>query len=222
MAEALRALGHACGHEVLFTPATTSIPDFGTAQGDVSWLAAPFLTALPAGTVVLHQVRDPLATIRSMLGVRMFQTKPHPLMQARYRLQYYRVRFARPITNARFVRFADAHCPGLFDLPDEYSRAASYWVRWNRMIEQARHAEHLRYERYRVEDLDDQRLADLDRLLGGDATAERVAEVRGALGTATHRARQVAALELEDVPDAGTRAALAELRLDYGYAEVGQ
>lgn len=217
MAEALAKLGHACGHEQLFTPETTSLPSFGDEQGDVSWLAAPFLAELPAGTVVLHQVRDPLATVRSMVGVRMFQTKPHPLMQARYRLQYYRIRFARPITNARFVRFADEHCPGVFDLPDETSRAASYWVRWNRMIAEAHGRDDLTYRRYRVEDLDDDLLGQLDRLLGGSTTPAEAGRVRADLGTNTHRARQVDALALDAIADRATRQTLAALGREYGY-----
>jgi hypothetical protein len=217
MAESLAKLGHTCGHEHLFTPETAGVPVFDDAQGDVSWLAAPFLRDLAPGTVVLHQVRDPLANLRSMLGVRMFQTKPHAFMQARYRLQYYRIRFARPITNARFVRFAAEHCPGVFELPDEASRAASYWVRWNRMIEAADARDDLVYRRYRIEDLDDQLLTELDHLLGGSATAVDSARVRAELGTSTHRARQVNALGLDDIADVPTRDALAALALDYGY-----
>jgi hypothetical protein len=218
MAEALSRLDHPCGHEVLFTPETTTVPAFADAQGDVSWLAAPFLADLPAGTVVLHQVRDPLATIRSMVGVRMFQTKPHPFMQVRYRLQYYRIRVARPITNARFVRFAARHCPGVFDLPDQVSRGASYWVRWNRMIEGAAARPDLRYRRYRVEELDDELLLELDRMLGGSASPADVASVRRDLGTSTHRARQVDALTLDAIADVATRESLAELAQEYGYA----
>jgi hypothetical protein len=221
MAEALHGLGHSCGHEQLFTPETTALPEFGDADGDVSWLAAPFLPDLPDGTVVLHQVRDPLATIRSMVGVRMFQTRPHPLMQLRYRLQYHHIRVARPITNARFVRFAARHCPGVFDLPDEVSRAAAYWVRWNRMIEKAGTERDLVYQRYRVEDLDDARLAQLDHVLGGAATPDDAARVRGQLGTSTHRARQVAPVAYEDVTHTATRDQLRELALDYGYGNGG-
>lgn len=217
MAEALAALGHACGHEQLFTPDSRGVPPFRDAQGDVSWLAAPFLDQLPHDSVILHQVRDPLATIRSMLGVRMFQTKPHPLMQARYRLQYHHIRFGQPITNARFVRFAADHCPGLFDLPDETSRAAAYWVRWNQRIAEAGGRGHLRYERYRVEDLDDDLLVRFDHLLGGAASPADVAAVRASLGTSTHRARQVDAVTLDDVADPTIRAQLAALALDYGY-----
>jgi hypothetical protein len=217
MANALARLGHACEHEGRFTPSTTSVPDFGRAQGDVSWLAAPFLADLPSGTVVVHQIREPLATIRSLVGVRMFQTRPHPLMQLRYRLQYYHVRFARPITNARFIRFAEHHCPGVFDLTDEPSRAAYYWVFWHRMIASAADRADVTYERLRMEDLDAERLAHLDHLLGGRATVAEAAEVRADLGGSTHRARQVDTLTLDDIGDEPTRRALVELAGDFGY-----
>jgi hypothetical protein len=152
-----------------------------------------------------------------MLGVRMFQTKPHPLMQARYRLQYYHVRFARPITNARFVRFAAKHCPGVFDLPDETSRAARYWTEWNRSIERAASAVDLPYHRFRIEELDDELLATLDRDLGGDATIAQAAQVHAELGTSTHRARQVDALGLDAIQDEPTRHNLVVLARAYGY-----
>jgi hypothetical protein len=218
IAEALARLGHACGHEVLYTPDTRSVVDFGATQGDVSWLAAPFVRDLPAGTVVLHQVRAPLATVRSIVGVRMFQTKPHPMMALRYRLQYYRIRFARPITNARFIRFAADHCPGAFSLDDEASRAAYYWVRWNRLIEESGSRAGLTYRRYRVEDLDDTLLAEFDHLLGGTASIDDVAAVRAELGTSTHRARQIDAMALDDIADAPVRDELAALAKEYGYS----
>jgi len=216
-ARALAALGHRCGHEELFTPDTVAVPDFGPAQGDVSWLAAPFVGSLPPGTVVVHQVREPLAAIRSMLGVRMFQTRPHPLMGLRYRLQHYRIRFARPITNPRFVRFAATHCPRAFALADEPSRTARYWVDWNRRIERDATAAGLPYHRVRVEDLDDRRLVELDHLLGGDADEQTAARVRAELGTSTHRARQVGPVTLDDLADAAVRNELVELAARYGY-----
>lgn len=217
MAEALSRLGHPCGHEVLFNPGTTRAPAFGEADGDVSWLAAPFLGQLPSDTVVLHQVRDPLATVRSLVGMRVFQTTPHALMDLRYRLQHLHIRFARPIVNPRFVRFAAEHCPEAFLHPDEASRAAYYWVHWNRRIADSAGAAHLTYRRYRVEDLDDELLADLDHLLGGHASIDEVAALRAELGTSTHRARQVDALTLTDIGDAAVRRDLTRLAAEFGY-----
>jgi hypothetical protein len=222
MAEVLSGLGHPCGHEQLFTPATTTAPDFGELQGDVSWLAAPFIGELPAGTIVLHQVRDPLATVRSLVGVRMFQTKPHPLMQLRYRLQYHHIRVARPITNARFVRFAADHCRGVFDPDDEPSRAAAYWVRWNRMIERAADRADLLYRRYQVEALDDDLLVEFDHLLGGSAAPAEVGAIRAGLGTSTHRARQVDELTLDDIRDTAIRDEVVQLATEFGYDLAGR
>ncbi len=222
IAEALNGLGHPCGHEILFNPDTKAVPDFGSADGDVSWLAAPFVGDLPADTVVLHQVRDPLATIRSLVGMRVFQTKPHALMNARYRLQHLHIRFARPIVNPHFVRFAAAHCPEAFESEDETSRAATYWVRWNRTIEQAANRANLTYRRYRVEDLDDDLLTEFDHLLGGGATPAEVAAIRTGLGTSTHRARQVDALTMADIRDSTIRSQLAGLAAEFGYDLSGR
>jgi hypothetical protein len=220
-ARALAALGHRCDHEALFTPATSGVPAFGESQGDVSWLAVPFLADLPPGTVVVHQVRHPLAVVRSLWAQRFFQTRPHPLMGLRYRLQHYHVRFARPVTNPRFVRFAALHCPGIFDLPDERTRAARYWVDWNRRAEAASSLPGITYLRVRVEDLDDAGLVALSRRLGGEPSAAEAARVRAALGERTHHGRTVPPVALEDIPDATVRAELADLAAAYGY-EVGE
>lgn len=159
-----------------------------------------------------------MATIRSLVGMRVFQTRPHVGMDLRYRLQHLHIRAARPILNPRFVRFAAEHCPGAFAPDDEPSRAATYWTRWNRLIEaQATGRDDVVYRRYRVEDLDDELLVELDHLLGGTATVTDAADVRGALGTSTHRTRQVDAVALEDLatPAAGT--ALRAAAADFGY-----
>jgi hypothetical protein len=215
-ARALAALGHACGHEALFGPETTAVPDFGSAQGDVSWLAVPFLADLPAGTVVVHQVRHPLQVLRSLVAQRFFQTRPHPLMGVRYRLQYRHIRFARPVTNPRFVRFAARHCPGIFDLPGEVARAAHWWVVWNRRAEAAAGLPGLRYLRVRVEDLDATGLTALSAALGGTATTADAALVLAALGTATHHGRTVPPVVLDAIP-APQREPLVALAAAYGY-----
>lgn len=215
-ARALSALGHACGHEALFTPESDGVPDFGPARGDVSWLAVPFLADLPAGTVVVHQVRHPLRVVRSLVAQRFFQTRPHPFMWARYRLQYRHVRFGRPITNPRFIRFAARHCPGIFDLPGEPARAARYWVDWNRRAEEAASFGHVRYLRVRVEDLDAAGLAALSGALGGTSDEGEAARVLAALGTTTHHGRSVGPIELADIPEP-ERGPLVELAAAYGY-----
>ena len=139
-------------------------------------------------------------------------------MALRYRLQYYRIRFGRPITNARFIQFAADHCPGAFSIEDEVSRAAYYRVRWNRLIEESGARDGLTYRRYRVEDLDDTLLAEFDHLLGGAASIENVAAVRAELGTHTHRARQIDAMALDDIADMSVRDELAALAEEYGYS----
>ena len=64
------AMGLRCGHEAHFHYgkqqwACVSMPEV---WGDSSWMAAPFIPELPPGTVVLHQVRNPVASVASMAG----------------------------------------------------------------------------------------------------------------------------------------------------------
>ncbi len=56
-------LGHECGHERWHGPGRYS----GMSTSDSSWLAVANLEAVPAGTRVVHLVRDPLAVVNSML-----------------------------------------------------------------------------------------------------------------------------------------------------------
>lgn len=77
MARALSHLGYSCGHEVVFSPYTLS----GRWQAlldrrrcDSSWLALAVLGQLPADTVVVQVVRNPLDVARSLAGIRFFET----------------------------------------------------------------------------------------------------------------------------------------------------
>jgi hypothetical protein len=220
-AEALSRLGHRCGHEQVFNPFVTDRFSFGSAQGDVSWLAAPFLDRLPEGSVVLHQLRNPLAVITSLLGQRFLQTKPHPLMLLRYRLQYHRVRLARPITNPLFIRFADRHCPGIFSFDDEPTRCAFFWVAWTERVTRAASIPHVAYERFRIEDLDGPALLDICHRLGGGQSLGEVERVRSELGTETHRARRVDPVALDQITDRSVRSRLVEMAAELGYDLTG-
>lgn len=216
-AEALSRLGHRCGHEQVFNAFVTAEFSFGSAEGDVSWLAAPFLHRLPEGSLVLHQLRDPLAVVTSLLGQRFLQTRPHPLMLLRYRLQYHRIRVARPITNPVFIRFADRHCPGIFDFDDEPTRCAYFWSEWTERVARAETLPDVSYRRFRIEDLDGPTLLDLCHQLGGTQTLDEVEKVRAELGTTTHRARQVDRITLDRITDRSVRDRLVEVAGRFGY-----
>lgn len=137
-------LGIPCGHESLFRPANlidrVQLDWPNTIPGDASWLAAPFVAALPPGTVVLHQLRDPVAVVRSFLRIRFFEQP------------------------SVYRDFAEECCPDL-RAGSAFERACRYWVEWNRMAARAATTPGLVYRRYRLEDLDHELVHELCRLL---------------------------------------------------------
>ncbi|MBI2706452.1 MAG: hypothetical protein HYX32_14360 [Actinobacteria bacterium] len=216
-AEAFSRLGLRCGHEAIFTPDIERVPSFGSADGDVSWLAAPFLDELPPGTIVLHQLRHPLDVIRSIIARRSVSTKPHAMITARYRLQRRGIRVAAPVSNPDFVRFASRHCPDLFSYPDENTRAAHYWTEWTQLNAAGRSNPELVYREYHVEDLDGSLLFDLCRMLGSSATLKDVEGVLAELGTKTHTGRVVPPVTPQQIADAEVRARLISTAATFGY-----
>ena len=123
----LTLAGLRCSHEGYFTPEGPRLlnPDrrFGS-KGEVSWVAVPF--AAEADMVLFHQVREPMAVVRSIVKSGFFD----PRMRSRYR---------------RYLRFVEQH----FEWgPDAVESAVRFTVEWNRRAE--RHAA----IRYSVEDIE--------------------------------------------------------------------
>ena len=139
-ARAFTLLGLHCGHEKAYNYHTQA---WSSAEegiwGDSSWMAAPFIHSLPAGTLVLHQVRDPLETISSMVGLHYFD------------------RWGGSTPMNEYHAFVQKHMPGRMPaaaLSDNIlvARAAHFWAAWHRMIEtNTLNRADLIYVRYRVE-----------------------------------------------------------------------
>ncbi len=112
LARVLDGAGIKCGHERVFSPATTR-PRWGAARAESSWLAVPWLATLSrSDAFILHVVRDPLANARSWMGVGMFAANPDP----RHHVYLDAVR-----------RFA----PGVLDYATPLERWLAHWVVWN-------------------------------------------------------------------------------------------
>src|SRR5260221_13550573 len=130
IANVLTALGCLTGHEDIFGPKKLRDAEEilwpPNVPGDSSWLGAPYLDALPQGTVVLHQVREPVANVRSSLRIRFFRTP-----------SWYR-------------SFAEQHAPTLL-LGSEPERCLRYWLEGNRMAAPARTKPGPEDFRYRLE-----------------------------------------------------------------------
>lgn len=74
----LAKAGINCGHEKVFGPwsGVLHLRDpfsvHPSIHGDSSFMAVPYLDRLREGDWVFHQVREPLAVIRSHIGIRFF------------------------------------------------------------------------------------------------------------------------------------------------------
>jgi hypothetical protein len=198
-AELLNALGIPCGHESVFRPGIgrPTTPGTDELQGDSSWLAAPYLDGLGPGTVVLHQVREPLAVVRSHLGFHFF-AEPPP-------------------SGAGYVAAVRTACPEVFDPPDELRRALRYWESWNRLVEDGARRAGLRYRRYRLEDMDAPLLAELAGLLGHRPRGRRLRKVLGEVARTTNTWGTTPLLSWDAVPDPERRS-VRRLATEYGYA----
>lgn len=193
-AKVFSALDVPCGHEEIFHAAAferagTLFWPKGVA-GDASWFAAPVLDKLPESSVVMHQVRDPLATIQELMTTQFFERET----QSRY--------------------FAEDFIPALMtDGP--VVRCMRFWLEWNRMIELASGHDDLIYRRYRVEDLDAHCVAEHLALVGVPRDAGRARRAIEALyGVPLRKQGQ---LSWDDLPATELTSELKETAERYGY-----
>lgn len=102
LSKVLTEAGLPCSHEGRFGPRGLIESDD---PAESSWLAVPYLEVLSVPTVLVW--RDPIAVVRSLLGIRFFET-PGP-----------------------YRDFALRHEPDLEGLP-VVRAALEWWIRWNR------------------------------------------------------------------------------------------
>jgi UDP:flavonoid glycosyltransferase YjiC (YdhE family) len=207
-AQALTDLGLDCGHERHFgleTQLQAFLEAPGT-LGESSWLAVPFLDQLPPDVRVLHQTRDPLKVIRSLLEIQFLDLDADG--------QPRRVGVRRS-----FTEFALRHCPEALAYPTELERAAWFYYHWNRRIEA--HGNRREILRFRIEDLDERLLRKLLAFIGTDSAAwpdsrlaARLAAVPEDANTKAHEKVVLA----EEVTWARLPPEVRELARSYGYA----
>ena len=188
------ALGAPCGDEEVFH--TAAFERGGTLfwppslAGDASWYAAPVLGKLPDSSVVIHQVRHPLATIHDLHASRFFE---------------------RDSPSRDFVQdFLPETRRG-----DALARCMRLWLEWHRMVEVAGDYEDLIYSRYRLEDFNEYRACEQLALLGlqRDAgVARRVIEELGGVPI-----RQQVPLAWADLPNTRLKRELEDAAVQYGY-----
>jgi hypothetical protein len=167
------ALGARLGHEQVFGfPAALGMQDvsWNGWEADVSWLAVPFLPL--ADTVVIHQLRDPLEFVRSVVGFRFLSDE--------------RAELDAPQVVRR-------NAPEVYEPATEVERGATLWRIWNERA--APHADF----RYRLEDLDVELLLSLCRLVELDVGEEEAARVLDTTAKDINRRRRNESVSWEDI-----------------------
>ena len=190
------ALGLPCGHEAVFRPGGPGEwPD--DRPGESSWLAAPHLGRLEPGAVVLHQVRDPLAVVRSHLSFNFFSEDVTEGLRS-------------------YVDYVGRFRPEVLETPDPQLRNLRYWERWNRLVEES--AGSLAYRRYRVEDVDAALVAELLDLVGAGRSDDAVQEALAAVPRDTNTWGETGqALAWADLPPGDDLSRARALAVGYGY-----
>jgi hypothetical protein len=138
--ELLTAAGIPCSWEKVFRTNSRNLVWTPT-SGDASWLAAPFLSKLPEGTIIFHQTRDPLKWANSWLKVSQRWGPAH-------------------------TNFIDDNC-GFFRWRDGSHPTVDMklYVVWNEMIEEAGKNPKFTYVRYKVEDFDSRKIMEISDLV---------------------------------------------------------
>jgi len=146
--------------------------------GDVSWMAAPHIAQLPAGTVVFHQLRDPIKVLNSNLppgGDSYFRTwdknaglDSDPL-------------YKKHLPWKRFIweQTQDWVWPNGVseeaESPEEIERLIFWWANWNLWIESAAmQRADLVYVRYKLEDMDGELLKNIAHVIQPDIIPPRL------------------------------------------------
>ncbi|MBI5433855.1 MAG: hypothetical protein HZA52_13570 [Planctomycetes bacterium] len=199
IATLLGELGIPCGHEVLYQPETCieRAPEWSeSVVGESSWLAAPYLATLAEGTLVLHQVREPVAVVRSFLRIRFFEGK------------------------SVWKRFAEAHVAELAS-GTPLERCVKYWLGWNQLCQAASGMRHVEYRRHRLEDIDVDFLDELCSTLGEPRERATIVAALDRIPRDTNTSgakHQDGSLRWSNLPRGEWGAELEDLAGRYGYA----
>ena len=216
MSQLLTNLGVVCGHERVFKihPIAWGYslealfarhPD---AEGDASFLAAPFVDELPDKCVVLHQIRDPIEVIRSHMGIGFFAD---PYVPSMYLAE----------NHPDFVAVVRRFSPEIFLEPDELARCMRYWVSWNQLVQRAELNPRRKYLRYRVEALDAVLLKRVMRFFDMEVEDRELRRALQSVSTKTNSRVREESVSWERIPWSHTKSDLSRLAAQYGYPTLG-
>jgi hypothetical protein len=182
----------------------TAFRDPDAKQGDASFLSIPYLDRLPAGTVVLHQIRNPLKVIQSHMGIRFFSDPYVPSMNLAEE-------------HPQILSFIRIHCPKILEADNEIGRCMRYWYLWNRLAERAQHNPALIYLRYRVEDIDIALLEKIIQQIAPGFVTYKHPEALQSISKRTNTRTRDDSWTLDRLPSGEDKNEVIEAARSYGY-----
>lgn len=190
----LQGLGIDASHEDLYKPRTTRPPEWPDGRrAEVSWMAAPFLSDLPQGTLVLHQTRNPLEVARSFLGRVLFHHGDR----------------------TPYSDFLRRHEPDVFRPRRVPVRFMRYYVAWNLRIEE--YADF----RHRLEDLNDPAyLRRVLELVGASRSEQEIKDVLQSISLKTNAGPREEEHTWASLPAGRDRDKFVSMAARYGYSTV--
>lgn len=198
-AKLLQQLGYPCGHEEVFSPDAVARDRwqrrFLERRCDASWLALPCIDQLPRETVVFHQVRNPVAVIRSLMGMGFLRG-----------------------TEAQHQPYVDV-AASVVPLPaDELEADMVFWLEWNRRIPGA--CAGRTHALYRLEELTPELVREMVQLVepGRELGDEEIAAAFAAVPTNYNTRPRAHDVRWDTLPEGELKEQIAQLAEVCGYS----
>lgn len=218
----LTKLGLNCSHELYFNCNTCKFSDDqkDSAFGDSSWMSVPYIDKLPPGTVVFHQLRDPIKVLNSNMppdGDSYFRIWDSTglLSDPLYKTHPWK-RFIWKSTQNWVWPDGGGNVP---HSKEEIQRLIHWWENWNLWVEfSATKRFDITYVRYRIEDLSPELLEQIYYLIKDEkeqstTVKERCVETLSEVSTILNRHREPNTYIVPDMLPASARL----LMYKYGY-----
>jgi hypothetical protein len=200
MARLLTDLGVRTAHEEFFTAHTTSADhfqewlDWSGTSGEISGLAACHLPLIPTDMKLIHIVRNPVAVIASLIGLRDLE------------------REQRWLPN---VKFNFRHIPEMNHDDAPVVLAMKYWVFWNRRVSST--FDRLQSQRVLVECMLPRELHSLIDWLGYTTTRRACEGSMEKFGSRTNSGARSPSISLRTLPPGALKDRLVADAIGYGY-----
>jgi len=183
----LTKIGLRCGHEQFFGLKRSEVRLTSVSEifGDASWMSVPYIQSLPPGTIVFHQVRDPIKVLNSNLpsgGDSYFRTWDENAGLSSdpfYKKELPWKRFIWNHTQDWVWPHGGGEVP---EGKEEIQRLIHWWINWNLWIEfSSLKRSDLTYVRYRLEDLTSDILYQMVQLISESSSSITIKDCEKAI-----------------------------------------